>query len=174
MKDTIVFRPICLPFIIGMIMANIFIVGLVSLFIVGIFMSNWLFIVVGVLGFTFGMFENIKLLSWKVILYDKYIYIPSGVFDWFLFKKNTQQIINYVNINRITLKTRPFQVLMIECNGKDKPNLIYVKQFTKRQVERMMAEINLKITQSETNNGVKATDKNTDYGVINARHTRKQ
>jgi len=128
-----------------MSLLNLFVVGLLVLAIIGFIELNWLYIVVGVLGFILLFLENIKLLAWKIVFFEDYLFVPSSNFDKFLFGQKEIQEIQYHDIEKIKLTMLPFQILFIQCRGNKKPNVIYVKQFSKKQVEQIMEEINFRI-----------------------------
>jgi len=145
MKKEKTFRPLSVPFIIIMTLLNLFIVGLLALVIIGFIELNWLYIIVGVLGFAVLLFEDIKLLTWEIVFYEDYLFVPSSNFDRFIFGQKKKQSIQYKDIEKIELVLLPAQILFIQCKKSKKPNAIYVKQFSKIQVEKIMGEINTRI-----------------------------
>jgi hypothetical protein len=120
-------------------------VGFALLIIIGVKDTNWLYIIGGGLVFMLLFLETFKLITWKVTFYDAYIYVPSSTFDKYIFGKNIEQKVNYIDIEKIELQVRPVQVLVIKCKGKKNPNIIYVKQFSRKQVEKLIQEIDLRI-----------------------------
>lgn len=145
MKKEKTFRPLSVPFIIIMTLLNLFVVGLLALVIIGFIELNWLYIIVGVLGFAVLLFEDIKLLTWKIVFYEDYLFVPSSNFDRFIFGQKEEQSIQYKDIEKIELVLLPAQILFVQCKNSKKPNAIYVKQFSKIQVEKIMGEINTRI-----------------------------
>ena len=140
-----VFRPKCAPFIVSMALATIFGIGFIYLIIAGIIEENTLYLVVGLVVLPFYTIGMVKLFSWKVIFYSDYLHVPPSGFDWALFGKNkVEQKIFYSDIEKVELVVRPAQILFIQCKNQKKPNAIYIKQFSKKQVEKMIDEINAK------------------------------
>jgi hypothetical protein len=124
-----------------MVLLILVLASLVYLFVIGIINLNVLFIVIGGLGLFFGMTENVKLLTWRVKFFTDYLFVPSSTFDRFIFGKNTKQKISYTDIEKVDLQVRPAQILFIKCKNKNKTKMIYVKQFSKKQIEKMMQDI---------------------------------
>lgn len=139
-----------MSFAIIMGLLNLFVLGLLALIVIGIVQLNWLYIVVGFLGFGILLFEDIKLLSYKIVFFEDCIFVPSSNFDRFLFGQKKIQNIQYADIKGIELKTLPVQILFIQCKSNDKPNAIYVKQYSKNQIQKIMEEINLRLQQMGT------------------------
>lgn len=141
MKQSKKFLPLSRPFIFCYILLNLFICGLSILFIMGIIKFNWVYITIGFIGDVILLLENINLLSTKIVFYDSYLVINLKSFEkYFNYKKINKQKIYYNKIRKITFTESP---PIIEINlGNDAPLYLYVKQFSRKQIQDLINELN--------------------------------
>ena len=140
MKDIKKISPKALSFIICRILIIVMIFGLFSLSFFGFINNNILYIIIGIIGFTILIFEFIKTLKSKIIFYENYIYFSIKLFDKYLLGENCQKV-NYIDIIKIKLQIQPVQFIVIKCKNNKKPIIIYVKQFSKKQVDFILKEL---------------------------------
>ncbi len=134
----IIFRPKSIPYILCLLLLILFTLGLFILGISGIIYNNWLFIVIGFLGFIFAILENINILSSKIIFYDDHLYFSSGVFNRYLKNKNTIKEIKYALISNYNYESKIVQIINLKCLNFEEPISIYVKQYSKKQIENIL------------------------------------
>ena len=152
MNETKTFRPASPIFIILGILLCLFLIGFLYLIIISFIQHNWFYIIISILGFSFLLYEVAKSILWKVVFKEDHIYVPSSVFDLYLFGKNNKiQKIYYSEIEELQLLVHTPQSILIKCRGESEPNIIYVKQFTRGQAYKMIDEINIRAQEhSET------------------------
>ncbi len=140
------FYPMSIAYIICCIILNLFLIGLLSLIIIGIKTTNFVYLIIGIIGFLFLIIEDVRLLSWRIILYDTFLIVKSSIFDKYFNKERfVDQKLYFSDIVNIKLITIPTQVIFISCRDKDKPIPLYIKQFSRKQSLKLIDEINLKI-----------------------------
>ena len=134
----IIFRPKSISYVLCSICSILFTLGLFALGIFGIIYNNWLYIVVGFLGLIFAIIENINILSSKIIFYDDCLRFSSGVFNRYLKNKNTIREIKYELVVGYNYENNIVQIINLKCSNFDKPISIYVKQYSKKQIENII------------------------------------
>ena len=147
----IIFRPKSIPYILCLILLILFTLGLFVLGILGIIYNNWLFIAIGFLGFIFALLEDINILSSKIIFYDDYLYSSSGVFNRYLKNKNSIKEIKYALISDYTYESKIVQIINVKCLNFENPILIYVKQYSKKQIENILQLLENKCLKKSNN-----------------------
>lgn len=146
MKNKQVYRPLSIPFVFCCILLNIFVVGLFSLLIIGIIEFEWIYILISLLSLPILIYEDIKLLTWKIQLNENSIVVKSNVFDKY-FKTKSPKILNiyYKDIKEIIFKETPIRILFIYSYHENSPIPIYLKQFSNKQVKNLLKQINAKL-----------------------------
>lgn len=141
-----VYRPLSIPFVFCCILLNIFVVGLFSLLIIGIIEFEWIYILISLLSLPILIYEDIKLLTWKIQLNENSIVVKSNVFDKY-FKTKSPKILNiyYKDIKEIIFKETPIRILFIYSYHENSPIPIYLKQFSNKQVKNLLKQINAKL-----------------------------
>ena len=141
MQET--FHPKSTAFVVCLTILIIFTLGLLALGVVGIIYINWLYIIVGFLGFVIALLETIDILSSKIVFYDNYLCFSSGVFARYL-NQNTTFKVDYKMIEKFDFQNGVAQVIVLTCSNLDKPISIYVKQYSKEQVDKILNLLNTK------------------------------
>ena len=137
------FRPKSTAFIVCLIILIIFTLGLFGLGVVGIIYTNWLFIIVGFLGFVIVLLEIINILSSKIVFYDNYLYFSSGVFARYLNQNKTLKVY-YEAIKKFDFQNGVTQVIVLTCSNLSQPISIYVKQYSNEQIDKILNLLNAK------------------------------
>jgi hypothetical protein len=113
---------------------------------------DWIYTIFGFLGLVFLLYECKKILSWKVVFYKKYLLVPSGSFEKYFFGRSLKQKVVYSSIKEIEYVIFPARIIFIKCKGKDMPNAIYVKQFSRNQILKILEELDTRVEVSTEKN----------------------
>lgn len=135
MQQSKKFLPLSKVLICFYILLNLFICGLLTLFIIGLIKFNWIYLLIGLIGFLILLIEDLKILSTKIILYDSYLIINLR------FNTINKQKIYYDKIKKVTFTDSP-PIIKITHSESDSPIYLYVKQFSRKQILNLIDELN--------------------------------
>lgn len=143
------FRPKSFVYVFCVILINLFLVGAVYLTISGILNLDMIYILSGLTGLLISIVGDIKLFRNKITILEDSIYISPNYFQSKLNKSNLFTEIKFKDIEKFEVITNPVQVISIKTQNFKKPLLIYVKQFSKKQVNLITNLLNQKIAKSK-------------------------
>lgn len=143
------FKPKSVPFVIITILINVILIGLVYLIISSIIDFNISYLIIGILAFIILLFEDIRILKFKLTINDEYILIDKNIFNRFLPKNNEQnQKIYFENIINYEINDG-LPIIKFNLRNDAAPIFIYLKQFSKKQINQIVNVINEKINKKD-------------------------
>ena len=140
MNDTIVFRPLAAPYLIGKGIIVLFFLGAVCLLINGIIESNTEQVIVSIIGLVAFPFL-LKISDQRITLGDEYIHVPLNDAAESLVGQKEELKIFYSDVVKMELSIGILQWITITCKDRKKLSKIYVKSFTEKQVYEIIEEI---------------------------------
>lgn len=137
-----IYRPLSIPFLLGLILLNIIICGIIFVIVTGFVENNWFFITIGLLGTIILTLEDIGLFTTKIEFKQDVLTYKSGN-AWNIFQKCIN--IKYNDIEDASLIFTPTPFIIIKKYNNKTPINIYIKQYSKKQVFEILKIIKLKI-----------------------------
>ena len=113
------FRPLSTPFIICLVLISLISIGFVYLGIIGILQSNIFYILSAIIVLMIYIVECFKILTWKLIFTNDYLYIPNSIFNRYMINEKKEQKIYYSDIASVELAIRPVQIITITSNNNE-------------------------------------------------------
>lgn len=134
----IIFRPKSFVYLFFIVLINLLLIGIIYLLITGVLKQNLSYVLIGTISFLIIIIQDISLLKHKITIFDDHIEITSGYYQKILNGNISLKIIYFNEIENFQLKTIPSQILIIKSKNSKEYYSIYLKQFSKNQVNQII------------------------------------
>lgn len=143
-KSTII-HPKSATFIIANIILTLFGLFAVAGIVLGIIERQWLFDVFGVILLAMMILALVVQLKTKIILYESCIYGTSTVY----LGESKSRTIKYADIEKVSYSVSIVSFIVVKCHNNVVPIKLHVTQFSKKQIQSIVKELESKIITNE-------------------------